>query len=66
MSEITQENAPGHIQKLYHYVRAIARNHNKIVDHLKKISDNVTELQGNVKAIRENIQEKPVKIQVQK
>lgn len=52
MSEITQENAPSHIQKLYHYVGVLARNHNKIVDHLTDIHKNVKSLHENLKSLR--------------
>lgn len=57
MSEtITHQNAPSHIQRLYHYVSAIANNHNKIVGHLKDIHKNITDLQKNVREIKKTIQ----------
>lgn len=63
MSEtITSENAPSHIQKLYHYVGVLARNHNQIIDHLKEIHKNVTGLHQNVKALRETIKTDPAKV----
>lgn len=61
MSTITHENAPSHIQRLYHYVGVIANNHNKIVGHLEEIRKNVNNLTENVKAIKRTIQEEPVK-----
>jgi len=52
MSEITSENAPSHIQKLYNYVGILARNHNKIVEHLTDIHKNVKALHENVKSLK--------------
>lgn len=61
MSEITNENATSHIQKLYHYVGVIAKNHNQILEHLKDIHKNVTDLHKNVKEIQKSIKTPEVK-----
>jgi hypothetical protein len=53
---ITHENAPSHIQRLYNYIGVIAKNHNKIVDHLNDIHKNVGALQENVRAIKNTVQ----------
>ena len=56
MSEaVTAENAVGHIQKLYNYVGILARNHNKIVEHLTDIHKNVKALHENVKSLKATI-----------
>jgi len=55
MSEITSENAVGHIQKLYNYVGILARNHNKIVEHLTDIHKNVKALHENVKSLKATV-----------
>ena len=55
---ITKENAPGHIQRLYNFVGVLAKNHNKIVDHLKDIHKNVTELQKNVSELKQTVKQK--------
>ena len=61
MSEITHANAPGHIQKLYHYIGVIAKNHNQILEHLKDIHKNVKDLHENVKKIQKSIKTPEVK-----
>lgn len=56
MSEpITHENAPTHIQRLYNFVGALAKNHNKIVDHLNDIHKNVNVLHENVKSLHNTV-----------
>lgn len=56
MSEtVTAENAVSHIQKLYNYVGILARNHNKIVEHLTDIHKNVKALHENVKSLKSTI-----------
>ncbi len=66
MSEtITHENAPSHIQRLYNFVGVLAKNHNKIVDHLKDIHKNVGDLQENVKSIKETIRSGKVEVKRQ-
>ena len=63
MSEITHQNAPGHIQTLYHYVSALAKNHNKIIDHVKNIHGSLKALHGNVKDLADTVNkatQKPV------
>lgn len=52
MSEITSENVKSHIQTLYNFVGVLARNHNKIVEHLTDIHKNVKALHENVKSLK--------------
>jgi len=56
MSEtVTSENVVSHVQKLYNFVGALARNHNKIVEHLTDIHKNVKVLHENVKSLKSTI-----------
>ena len=55
MENINSENVVSHVQRLYGFVKNLATNHNKIVDHLKEIHKNVKVLHGNVKQLRDTI-----------